>query len=130
MTDAIDRAKLGEGVASRRRAAPQVPIAPRAANHTPSMVERVARALCLTTFSDPDALILVDPDGPDRSFVPLWKEYVPEARIAIKAMRAPTEAMIDAGHENVIAPAYVDATMCDPETVWAAMIDAALKEGE
>lgn len=39
----------------------------------------------------------------------------------------PTDRMIDAGHEKVICPAYVNAELCEAEDVWSAMLTAAPK---
>lgn len=51
----------------------------------------------------------------------LWEDFVDTAHVAIKAMREPTEAMVDAGAEY--APGAGDA-----RDAWHAMIDAALAE--
>ncbi len=65
------------------------------------MVERVARVLAIEADHNN------------------WEEFVPDARMAILAMREPTEAMLSAlpypGPEDY------------PTAIWQAMIDEALK---
>jgi hypothetical protein len=74
------------------------------------MIERVARVICaLHTTNGADRDRLVDRD---------WEDWVLDARAAIAAMRAPTEAMM-----QVPVAGFVDAG-----EYWDAMIDAALKE--
>jgi hypothetical protein len=70
-----------------------------------SMVERVARAMCIADGHDPDAdwrkqdsgvmLSVADPT-PE-----WWRRYTRKAKVAIKAMREPTAAMQDVGMERV-----------------------------
>jgi len=72
---------------------------------TGSMIERVARAMCAETGCDPDLLVMVaepmryvapTPAGHVCSVGPTmraWEAYGPLARVAIEAMREPTEAM-------------------------------------
>jgi hypothetical protein len=68
------------------------------------MVHRVARAIASHSgISDRRAL-----------------DYIPEARLAIAAMREPTEAMCEACF--AVSPAGW------PRVIWPAMIDAALAE--
>lgn len=74
-----------------------------------AMIERVARALARANF----------PPASDRDIDDMWDGWVVEAETAIKAMREPTTAMIEAGEA-------VDGTV-SAAPVWAAMIDAALK---
>lgn len=77
-----------------------------------SMIERVALAL------------LADEHGPDLqpNDVPnLWPAFVQQARVAIAAMRKPTEDMVSAGLDADVG--HYSAT-----GVWEAMIDAALGE--
>lgn len=53
---------------------------------------------------------------------PLWHHFVDEARLAIEAMRQPTEAMeIVAGRDNVAGDHG------DPRSTWVLMIDEALR---
>jgi hypothetical protein len=75
------------------------------------MIERVARALCVYYECNPDALInMLDGE-------PLWTIYKPEAFAAIKAMRQPTEAMLDA---------EITSSHPSRKEVWRGMIEAAL----
>lgn len=79
-----------------------------------SMIERVARAICLA-----------DRYNPDES----WPVYEKQARAAIAAMREPTTSMSEAGcplPDNSGAPYCYDQSVIDG--AWRAMIDAALKE--
>ncbi|UAK23694.1 hypothetical protein [Sphingomonas nostoxanthinifaciens] len=96
----------------------------------PTMIERVARALCAVDNKDPNEF--VDTPIPrevrvsvsPRPKVPLWTRYERHSRAAIEAMREPTRAMMDAGFlanpntEGLAPPVYA----------WPAMIDAALAE--
>ena len=74
-----------------------------------TMIERVARAICLSQTQS------------ER----VWQSFFPEARAAIEAMREPTEAMRAAVREvgGIQAVAYANAA-------WPTMIDAALSEEE
>lgn len=84
-----------------------------------TMLERVARAICVAAKLDPDGKfkssnyeVEIDPH------LFAWQEFLQEARSAIKAMREPTDAMVDAGNscEHDEAPA----------TYYQAMVEAAL----
>ncbi len=89
---------------------------------TESMIERVARARCAEQGINPDAPFrnLVG----DKQRIVNWQAWTGEARAAIEAMREPTDAMIDAG-----AVAEGDGNLeAQARNLWAAMIDAALKE--
>lgn len=55
------------------------------------LVERVARALCQNAGFLPDAV------SNDEDETPHWTLYASDARVAIEAMREPTEAMVAAG---------------------------------
>ena len=70
------------------------------------MIERVARAM-------------VAPHAPPNMQYEKWVEALHHARLAIEAMREPTEAMITARF-NVLGQGG--------KAEWEAMIDAALKE--
>lgn len=67
------------------------------------MEERVARALAMERGIDPDALgpgrrHVIKADGIDKIVSdhrgPLWMMYISDARVAIRAMREPTDEMI------------------------------------
>jgi hypothetical protein len=86
------------------------------------MVERVARALCVDAHSgrlSPDAIMTCGP----RSEIgkPAWRLFEDRARVAIAAMREPTEAMVDAQMRKV---GYLQSS---PDG-YRAMIDEALRE--
>ena len=54
------------------------------------------------------------------------RSHMDMASAAVKAIRAPNEAMIDAGLDNILT---TDRTVdCDARDVWQAMIDAILNE--
>lgn len=82
------------------------------------MIERVARGLAGHNGYDPD-----DMSGAHNIGGPLWMAFVQEARVAIAAMRTPTQAMLD----TTTNPHCVE-TMDDIRDVWTDMIDAALRE--
>lgn len=88
----------------------------------PPMVERVARAICRATdLGSPDDWE-EDRQG-NRTYN--WEVCIPSARAAIEAMREPTGKMVSAGvkHENWSDYGAV-------RSIYGAMIDAALEEGE
>ena len=90
-----------------------------------SMVERVARALCVADRLDPDAdwrytgdvmlTVAIETGKAQR-----WRIYTSKARAAIAAMKITDVVYWVDGRPNA-SPADVD---------WNARIDAALKEGE
>ena len=85
------------------------------------MVERVARAM----FEDDQ--FDYEPRMPTWEETGVREEYRRKARIAIGAMRDPTEAMIDAGlvAEDVILQSRSGSAV---PSVWETMIDAASDE--
>ena len=88
-----------------------------------SMVERVARALCLRCHDNPDSTHGGSRDGGSLpKGQPAWTAWEDDARAAIAAMREPTTAMRHAGVDAVYdgRGAYLDA--------WDAMITAALSD--
>lgn len=76
------------------------------------MVERVARTLCTFAGDCPDDIV--------RGDVLLWTRYEGEARVAIAAMRQPTEAMINLGWQLIRGNLR-------PDEIYPHMIDEALK---
>lgn len=82
-----------------------------------TMLEHVARAICIRRGGDPDTEITYQNGSPS---VLLWQDYEDDARAAIEAMRTPTDEMLDAinAHAGSIAPEYA----------WESGIDAALSE--
>lgn len=66
-----------------------------------NMIEKVAREYSQYCYGDPSC----------------WKEFLTEARLAIKAMREPNDRMLLARRINE-----------SRSETWEAMIDAALKE--
>lgn len=94
-----------------------------------TMVERVARRIWNIRREEEDRCDMELEDmGEDHS---VWAE----ARAAIREMRVPTEAMVEATEEVVVGYddfACGDGTLYmhhgDAESAWQAMIDAALNE--
>lgn len=81
-----------------------------------SALERVARALCELDGNPPEAKMEAEA---------LWRDYLPEARAALDAIRTPTESMLGVG-EVLLNSFAVDAD--DLEDLWTSMIDEALSE--
>lgn len=78
------------------------------------MVERVARAICQPPVGD---------------YSGDWRDFIPEARAAIEAMREPTEGMLEAGSDRLGDNAD---QLCDTDAgaalvTYHAMIDEALR---
>lgn len=95
------------------------------------MVERVARALAVhhyaKRFSKP-----LDDSHVVMNAAANWNIFAEQAAEAIKAMRIPSKAMIDAveaeeDRRGYIASAYES---MDAEAAWPVMVDAALNEQE
>lgn len=88
-----------------------------------TMIERVARAMCLEGSADETVFLGV--------YMKRWEAKKDEARAAIEAMREPTESMVSAA-ENGDDPGssiYGDPFVAMPhDEAWKTMIDAALKE--
>lgn len=82
---------------------------------TGKMVERVARALWRTAADTFPPSVQASPEG--------WRTQIAAAKVAIAAMREPTEAMIEASNREW------DGRMSHRSSgAWQAMIDAALKD--
>lgn len=80
-----------------------------------SMVEKVARALAESHYSDKE------PDG-------MWQHMIPDARAALEAMQHHTKAMDAAGYDAY--PASSTKTGIDHLDIYRSMINAALQEGK
>lgn len=102
------------------------------------MIERVARALARESGVNPDE----ECGSEAHPASPAWRNWVQDARTAIKAMREPTERMTHVGVDAVPA-LWLDARYVteiaaksergmEPEMadVWRSMIDAILEDGE
>jgi hypothetical protein len=113
-----------------------------------TMIEKVARAICVCAERDPDLQGVQSPFG-DITPMPAgyrqWQNYEAEARAAIEAMREPTREMVFAawnemdGGTNKNGPLVRESSTCHVDNdgplqsdtafeVWQAMIDTALKE--
>ena len=88
-----------------------------------NMIERVARALCVSDGTPPDRPVSCLDN------TPLWELHKKAARAAILAMRDCTPAMLDAG-AAAHPRGYTRETMLTDiiEAEWRVMCDAALEE--
>lgn len=88
------------------------------------MVERVARALCLSKMNGPSY-----PEGfRERRVEQNWHLFTDQARIAIEAMKEPTEAMLKV-EMDLGGYGFGDGECdsADPREIWTAMCKEALK---
>ena len=76
---------------------------------TDNMIKRVARAIA------------------EQNHGSTWDEWIIEARVAIEAMREPTDAMVNG--RRITRECNSDAALWAPH-IWRSMIDEALKENE
>jgi len=78
------------------------------------MIERMAKAVALTHWSDDSR----------------WLLYVPAIKAALKAAREPTEVMIKEGEATLFEhlPDARDWALTLMKEAWQSMIDAALQE--
>lgn len=97
------------------------------------MIERMARAMCIEFGFDWEHEVAMkghEREGKSSESVPDYRDFIDMARVALAAMRVPTEAMaqcsVNAGWSGVIEG--------DPKLerergvyLWQDMIDAALK---
>lgn len=74
------------------------------------------------------ALAEADPQGRG---VQYWRDYVPDARAVLTAIREPSEGMLEAGLDKAreCTDNWQSVAACLPGHCWTAMIDAALGEG-
>lgn len=71
---------------------------------TETMIERVARAICVSMYGEVRAAIPCEVDNG-------WSDYIPEARAALQALREPTEDMERAAFDVLeVAPSPLFAT--------------------
>lgn len=83
-----------------------------------SMVERVARALCVRAGHDPDEIQYRGTEEIRSG----WEAYADDVRAAIRALREPSEAMVSSGMAEIDHDGAGDC--------WRAMIDAALGDAD
>ena len=76
------------------------------------IVERVARALCGSCYGEPNT----------------WRDYEKHARVAIAAMREPTEVMAGWGGASRCSSESSIVDEAAAIAIWHAMIRAALKD--
>jgi hypothetical protein len=88
-----------------------------------SMIERVARAICIATGLEPDGKYRSSDEGDGTAPHEFqWHAFQPEARAAILAMREPSDAMLS---DRVIREhGYAG----DIDLVWRALIHLALAD--
>jgi hypothetical protein len=97
-------------------------------------IERASRALCAVDGLDPDEDWTTDDQTQIQIAIPKgerqrWRLYARKARVAIEAIREPTEAMVDAGGQiEVPAGDYNYSIGGIAREVWSTMIDSALNE--
>lgn len=102
-----------------------------------TMLERVARALCVADGFDPDEDWRQVPGGPFAEVAipdeerPRWTRYRNAARAAITALMEPDEGMVEAGGSapGAVSEMDEDGATIYPAVVYRAMLKAAL-EGE
>lgn len=82
------------------------------------MIERVARAICRTSFDD------IDGEALDALVDECWHVWEDAARAAIKAMREPSPHMYSVAAK--VVPAHELADGDDMAEAYRAMIDAAV----
>ena len=87
-----------------------------------NMIERVARALCVSDVTPPDRPVSCLDN------TPLWELHKKAARAAIAAMREPTEDMGEAAVKDHDNHAYHMSSYHCVIEAWRNMIDAALTE--
>jgi hypothetical protein len=80
-----------------------------------SMIERIARQICISAQIDPNKYISETETDLQLGRHSAWKAFRNEARAILAAMREPTAAMAQAAPNGASG--------------WPAMIDAALAEG-
>jgi hypothetical protein len=85
------------------------------------MVERVARAIHRIEGEKPNT-------SPFPDYSDDWRDYTPQARAAIEAMRVPTDEMVKAGEEGINSLPALPGHYA--EYCWPAMIDAALSPNQ
>ncbi len=101
-------------------------------------IERVARIIC---EEGPDAVIygattvanIAGRIARIQYGEPAWRLYEKRARRIIEAIREPTDKMVNAGAAMVVNEGEEDGghiCIADPDTIFMAMIDAALEEQE
>ncbi|KKC27339.1 hypothetical protein WP12_04055 [Sphingomonas sp. SRS2] len=83
-------------------------------------MERAAKALCELDGNPPNATM----DGK-----PLWRDYVPEVLAVVKALREPSEAMVEAAGERWNYSDNGGRERRDFEHEWRAAIDAIAEQG-
>lgn len=80
-------------------------------------LERAARALCSLDGN---------PENATMEGKPLWRDYLPEARAVVEALREPSDTMVLAAEDHCDSPATggYGSAGCH----WALMIETALAE--
>lgn len=86
-----------------------------------SMIERVARAICVHQGFNPDSPL---PQQQGEKLAPPWMHYRGPACAAIEAMREPSTRMLCAGANATLGSEDYE---WSSEVIWETMIDEALK---
>lgn len=58
-----------------------------------------------------------------------WRDYLPNARAVIAAIRDPSDEMIADGKDRMNVDPELGHHEATPESIWSTMIDALLEEG-
>lgn len=90
-----------------------------------TLIERIARALCVSAGVHPDGL---DVGDAAEQLEPAWHAFRTAACDVLRELQNPSDAMADAGAKAAY-DRVVDLDASDARTIFAAMIDAALMDG-
>lgn len=103
-----------------------------------NMIERVARAMCISEGLDPDILchrympqvysngLFVAPN--EQSCFPAWRFNIVVVKAAIEAMRQPTDLQRNEYFKEMQSSGWSNGDSVFDDATWERMIDAALKE--
>lgn len=98
-----------------------------------TMIERVARAICVARGRDPDRVYETnrssDVGGVETAMAhEAWRDHIAAAQAAIGAMKEARGDMFKAGYEAMFADKYDGTQDAMLGAGWDAMIDEALKQ--
>ncbi|ARR52112.1 hypothetical protein HY78_00865 [Rhizorhabdus wittichii DC-6] len=94
----------------------------------PGLIERAARAICVTFGYDPDK---DDEVGIGETGDVNWNMFEDHARAVLAAIRDPSEAMVQAGdlRKEQDTDHWENYCYANPADIWRDMVDAALAKG-
>lgn len=90
------------------------------------IIEKLARAICKSRWADRFD-VRNDEIGDDMQDI-YWKDYVPDAKLILQAIREPSEAMLFAGCCETPFRWESEGGAQMTADVWRAMIDSALAD--